>query len=471
MNIKILSLPRPFLALVVFLYVLCGVLSSAMAEEESAGLMDVKLSLKPAPLDDKVEACIDHLFEVLRTSGTAFDPAKIRPMLDFVTLTTEPKDIAPARRFNGKGICLRREVNSSLKRILHYFYNPEIPNYLLCPAVLRMSGWRDGSEILNRDKGMWDELDTLAEPVVVRGREFESTTPDSFAEAYYLYDLNRLMILLKYGGKNVLLSVTEQEDKSDIGRKGAILNDKEWDYFYSGLEGLNRGMIGWMDTFTYASGSVQVYIEDMAQANTTVFLFKWLRAGWAGMNVVKRSHIYDGTLRYIRSFSKVVESDTLTPEQVMAAMKDVNGLSKAEIDSYIKEYAVNFEARFKDNPKLEDSDYAEIIENGGYADVLDDKARLSILSLEKLKGLLGMPTLVNLPETQVASIPVEADPVQALDSMEEDSLAEETAIDEAVAKDATVGEAVKTDVQPAAEAPEDKPEATGMVQSETAPES
>lgn len=452
-----LSLPSPFRALVVFLYVLCGGLTFAMAEEEPAGLMDVKLSPKPASLDAKVEAGFDHLFEVLRTPGAAFDPAKVRPIMDFVTLTSDPKDIAPARRFGGKGICLRREVKSDLRRILHFFYNPEIPNYLLCPAVLRMSGWREGSEILTLDKGLWEKLDTLGQPVVVRGREFESTTPDSFAEAYYLYDLNRLMILFKSGGRNVLLSVTEQEDKSDVGRKGAILDDKEWNYFYSGLEGLNRGMIGWMDTFTYSSGSVQVYIEDMARANTTVFLFKWLRAGWAGMNVVKRSHIYDGTLRYSRSFAKVVESDTLTPERVVAAMKDIEALSKSEIDTYVKEYAVNFEAQFKDNPKLEDSDYAKIIANGGYAEVLDDKARLSVLSLEKLKGLLGMPTLVNLPETQVAVIPAPVDvPVH----------------DKATTTGGTGAEKpVASDVQPAVEAPVVVPETSALARPEIASES
>ena len=451
MNINILYFPRPFLALVVSLVVLCsGLWAPAMAEDEPAGLMDVKLAKKPDPLDTKVEASIDYLFEVLRTPGTRFDPAKVRSMLDFVTLTTEPKDIAPARRFDGLGVCLRQEVKSDLKRILHYFYNPEIPNYLLCPAVLRMSGWHEGSEIVNLDKGLWDQLDNLAQPVVVRGREFESTTPDSFAEAYYLYDLNRLIILLNYAGKNVLLSVTEQEDKSDVGRKGAILDDKQWDYFYSGLEGLNRGMIGWMDTFTYASGSVQVYIEDMNRANTTVFLFKWLRAGWAGMNVVKRSHIYDGTLRYMRSFSKVVESDVLTPEQVEAGMQEISNFTKPEIDRYIQEYAANFEARFKDNPKLEDSDYAKIIADGGYVNVLDDKARLSILSLEKLKGLLGMDTLVNLPEAQVAKAPAQA---------------EESPVG------APADAIVETVVEPAAGGSTGTPETTGMLQVETTPES
>ncbi len=442
MNINSLHLPRPVLVLAVSVFVLCGLAwDPAMAEEEPSGLMEVELSPKPEPLPDNVEAGIDHLFAALRDPAAGFNPADVRAVLDFVTLTTEPKDIAPAKRFGGKGICLRQTVKSDLKRILHYFYNPEIPNYLLCPAVLRMSGWHEGSQILEREKGLWDEVDTLSEPVVVRGREFESTTPDSFAEAYYLYDLNRLIILLKYAGKNVLLSVTEQEDKSDVGRKGAILDDTQWDYFYSGLEGLNRGMIGWMDTFTYASGSVQVYIEDMNRAETSVFLFKWLRAGWAGMNVVKRSHIYDGTLRYMRSFSKIVESDTLTPEQVVAAMREIDGLTQPEVDAYIKEYAANFEARFKDNPKLSDSDYAEIIEDGGYADVLDDKARMSVLALEKLKDLLGMPTLVSLPETRMAAAPAKT----------------------ARADDAEAAPA---------EAPADEtPGATGMIRTEPAPES
>lgn len=128
MNYKTLSLPRPLLALVVFLAVLCVLpAASALAQDEPDGLMDVKLSSKPAPLNANVEAGLNHLFEVLRAPETAFDPAQIRSVLDFVTLTAEPKDIAPARRFDGLGICLRQVVKSDLSRILRYFYNPEIP--------------------------------------------------------------------------------------------------------------------------------------------------------------------------------------------------------------------------------------------------------------------------------------------------------------------------------------------------------
>ncbi|EGB15261.1 hypothetical protein DND132_2056 [Pseudodesulfovibrio mercurii] len=406
-------------ALVLALLALCLFAASAMAEEEPKGLMDVDLSSKPAPLAGDVEKGLDQLFAVLEDQSKTLSVAALQPMLDFVVnVDADPKDIEPAKRFGGRGICLRRDVSTDLTRILKFFYNPDIPNYLLCPAVLRMSGWHQGCEFLTRSKGLWEELPSLNEttPVVVRGREYEVTTPDSFAEAYYGYDLNRLIVLVRYQGKNVLISVSQQDGKSEVGRKGAILDDTRWDYFYSGQEGLNRGMIGWMDTFTYASGSVQVFVEqDAAAPRSTVFLFKWLKAGWAGMNVVQRSHIYDGTLRYVRSFAKVVESPDLTPEYLAEGLHTVLTMPDSRMDGLIREYARNFEARFKDAPKLQSSDYAKVIRDGGYAEVLDDKARRSVLALEKLKSMLGMETLITLGDETprpVAQAPADARPVE-----------------------------------------------------------
>jgi len=369
-----------------------------MAEEESEGIIDVNLSKDPAPLDTEIESGLDHLFETLDNSKAHFDPARINAMLDFVVNgQDDPKDTKPAKRYGGNAICLRQNVNADLETILRYFYNPDIPNFLLCPAVLRLSGWHKGSQFLKRTRPLWEELPTLDQPVISRGREFESCTPDSFGEAYFKYDLGRLIILMKYQGKNVLVSVSLQEDKSDVGRKGAILDDKEWDYFYSGIEGLNRGMIGWMDTFMYKSASVLVFVEqDKAAKQSTVFLFKWLKAGWAGMNVVKRNHIYEGTLRYARSLVKVLESPTLTPTELSAGMRSVASLSQAEVNTLITQYAKNFERRYKDDPKLQKKEYSEVIENGGYAKVLDKDARRSILALQKLKSMLGMETLIDL---------------------------------------------------------------------------
>ncbi len=408
-----LRLRASMLAMLVAFIVSASFLIAAPAmakDDEEGGIMDFKLSSKPTPLVKDVEKSIDHLFKVLNGDNSQFDTAAVAPMLDFVMgMQTDPKDIEPAKRFGGRGICLLKEVPSDLDKILRYFYNPELPNYLLCPATLRLSGWHEGSEFLTRETPLWDELPTLSEPVMVRGREFETTSPDSFAEAYYGYDLDRLIILLKHNGKNVAISVSEQKEKSDVGRKGAILNDKDWDFFYSGIEGLNRGGMGWMDTFMYKSASVQIFVEDDAAAQkSSAFLFKWLKAGWASMNVVKRSHIYDGSLRYARSLETVLGSPTLTPEKVVEGIKSLTTMSESERDGLIEEYAKNFEIRFKNDPKLEKKEYAKVIADGGYAKVLDPEARKSVLALQKLKSMLGMETLVELSASPVAQAPAVA---------------------------------------------------------------
>ena len=409
---------RNYTALLAFclLFATLAFVVPAQAEDDDPeGIMDVQLAKDPEPLASNVESGIDHLFTLLQDKSVSYDQAAIAPMLDFVLDgPADPKDIGPARRFGGQGICLRRDVSTDLATVLHYFYNPDIPNYLLCPAVLRLSGWREGSEFLTRKTRLWDDLKTLDAPVLVRGREYEVNTPDSFAEAYYRYDLDRLIILTKYRGKNLAISISEQPEKSDVGCKGAILDDSQWEYFYSGLEGLNKGLIGWMDTFTYKSASVQVFLERDAEApQTTVFLFKWLNAGWMGANVVKRKHIYDGSLRYARSFAKVLESATLTPEEMAAQIKPVLHMDNAQVDAKIEEYARNFEIRFRDDRKLKQSSYAKIIADGGYAKVLDADSRRSVLALQKLKALVGMETLVDLSTSPVAEAPVAASEPEA----------------------------------------------------------
>jgi len=380
--------------------------SSAMAddEESQSDLVVPKLASDPAPLDKTVEASIDHLFTLLSDPSAKFDPSKIDAMLNMVgNDNSDPKDIAPANRFNGNGVCLRHTLNADLDTIMRYFYNTDIPSFLLSPATLRFSNWYDDSEFMKRATPLWEEWDNYEKPVLTRGREFESCTPDSFGEAYFAYDLDRLIVLLKYEGKRVLVSVSLQDGESDVGRKGAIINDKEWDYFYSGIEGLNKGLISWMDTYMYNSASVLVFVEQNGEAKqSTLFLYKWLKAGWSGMNVVKRKHIYEGIMRYARSMEKVLTGSTLTPEQIAAGMNEVTAMTKPQIDTLIEQYSKNFEQKFKSDPKLKKRSYAKVIADGGYGKVLDDRARRYTMYLEKLKSMLGMETLIDMGSSTAA---------------------------------------------------------------------
>lgn len=401
-KISILGAMRSSLLLLgmgMFLCVSLFAASPAQAEDESAsGIKVPRLTDDPAKLDESIESGLDHLFAMLEDKSVAFDQSQVAAMLDLVVNGTEdPRDIKPAKRYEGNGVCLRHSFRSDLDTLMRYFYNKDIPSFLLSPSSLRFSNWYADSEFMQRDTPLWEELDNLDAPVVTRGVEFESCTPDSFGEAYFTYDVNRLLVLLKYQGRNVLVSVSKQKDVSDVGRKGAIIDDSEWDYFYSGIEGINRGLIGWMDTFMYNSASVLVFVEqDKAQKQASLFLFKWLKAGWSGMNVVKRQHIYEGTVRYSRSLAKVLENPTLTPEELAVGMSEVSSLSDSQVDALIEQYAVNFERRFKEDPKLQKRSYAKIIADGGYAEVMDERARRYTVYLEKLKSMLGMDTLMDI---------------------------------------------------------------------------
>ncbi|WP_243544246.1 hypothetical protein [Pseudodesulfovibrio tunisiensis] len=394
---------------VVFLF------SGTMAEAaESANVTSSgKAKVKAEEITPQAAQGLDYLFDVLN-KGTAFDATRLTGLFDYLDAGGfNAENVALPKRYDGQGILLTSEVNSSLDRILRYFYNPDIPNYLLVPSVLRVSGWRDGSEIVTRGRGLWDDLAELSEPVLVRGREFEVCTPDSFAESYYGYDLKRLLVLVKYKGRNVFLSISEQDGKSDVGRKGAVLDDAQWQYFYSGIEGINVSMVGWMDTFMYGSGSVQVFMESEDGTMTRTNLFKWLRAGWGGMNVVKRSHIYEGAARAARSFRTVIESDLLAPEELAANIRQAMNLPESEVNALIREYAENFEQRFAANPKLKKREFAKVVRDGGYAEVLDEDQRKGVLALQKLKCLLGMETLVDMCGSAIAGEPAgsESDPV------------------------------------------------------------
>lgn len=396
---------------------------------------EVKLNKESTPLPEDIEAGFAHLFGLVRNPGGTFDPAVVAPIIDFVDNCDEdPKDFEPKRR-EGRGTVMRMDLDVGLRRVLEYLYNPDIPNYVIVPSVLRLSGWREGSDILKLERGLWDRLDGLDAPVVLWGKEYESNTPDSFAGAYYFYDMFRLVVLMKHNGKNVLISVTDQDGKSDVGRKGAILDDQNWVYFYSGIEGLDKGLISWMDTYMYASYSVQVFVEK-GENFTRDVLFKWLKAGWTGLNVVKRKHILEGSLRFAESFKKVLESDALPPSLELADMiRDIRQLPDAVIDEKVRAYARTFEALNKEAEPLDSSEFQAVLADGGYANVLDREQRIGVLVLQKLKCLLGMDAYVDMcgPDAERA------------ESSQNDAVAAEAAADAAV--DAPVEEAAAESVQ------------------------
>ena len=125
--------------------------------------------------------------------------------------------------------------------------------------------------------------------------------------------MDRLMVLLHYRGKDFFISVTRQKNPSTVGRKGAIIGpDTDWNYFYSGQKGLNKAGLGWVNSYMYDAFSVSILFEPGASKTQTRYMaFKWLRAGWGGINMVKQENIMEGCNRFASGFKKVLESPQL----------------------------------------------------------------------------------------------------------------------------------------------------------------
>jgi hypothetical protein len=154
-----------------------------------------------------------------------------------------------------------------------------------------------------------DYLSDLNTPIIIKGVEFIENTPDIFSGAYYSYHLYRTLILFKYQGRNVLISISKQTDVSNVGKKGYVLgSDDNWDYFYSGEPGTNISGLGWVRSYMYDSYGVTIYYELNNQApRVRCGSFRWIRAGWSQINFVKNRHIYKGLMRFAESFKEIME--------------------------------------------------------------------------------------------------------------------------------------------------------------------
>lgn len=351
---------------------------------------------KEVNLPKPVASGLDYLFDSIEKKESSFNPEMVKGLIRYVD-ESAPTDaiINLPKRHSANGAAMRMTVNANLKRILEYTYNPEIPNYAIYPSVIRLSGWYPGSQFSVENIKPWKYLDNCDVPRIWRGKEFEVNTPDSFGGAYYRYDLNRLLVLMKYEGRDAFISVSKQADESSVGMKGLVVDDNQWNYFYSGIPGLTKGGIGWMDTYMYDSMSVYVYIQDRNNPEKTVnYLFKWLRAGWAGLNVVRPKHIFEGSQRFARAFSALMESDNLPePQRFAERVRQIESLSDEDVEVQISEYAKQVEEYASKHPVLSD-EFSEVYENGHYADKFTREERIGVLVKEYVKQAMGKQCLI-----------------------------------------------------------------------------
>jgi hypothetical protein len=358
-------------------------------------------------LDRHIEDGLSYLLSMVQQPGAVMDAARIDALLDYAgTDASGSGSCAPDKRAGGAGVCVGTGIEAPLERILRYAYNPQIPSYTMMPQLLRLSGWYPDSDLVVQNIKLWEALDGLDEPLLLRGREYEVTTPDTSTGGYYRYDLDRLLILMKHRGHPVMISVSKMVRPSDVGKRAVIVDDGNWTYFYSGQKGLSLHLLKWMDTFIYDASSVLIFKQTRdQQPHTKATLFKWLNAGWRGMNVVNPAQIRAGSVRFVQNMKQIVEFKDLPDAAVIARQYyQIRHTSISDLDGLIQHYALNFEQLAKARDAIPGDQFDRLVSNGGYARLLNREERIGVIMLECMKHYVGKTPLIPFDRSGAMSV-------------------------------------------------------------------
>ncbi len=374
---------HPFCRLAVFLLLLLPVCGYAT---DSGTELEVDASLR-----EEVSYLLSFVGSDAAGNET-FQLDRISALLRFVTGAKDPHVLYHAGTLNGAPSAYHEfDIHRSLSQILQMTYNPDIPTVVTMPASIRLSHWSDIDTPEHSFPKLWEILPLLNAPQFITGVEHIVNSPDQHSGAYFEYDLYRTLILMKHEGRPVLISLSKQKGVSDVGKKGVIIGaDDNWDYLYTGQAGVSYAGLGWVKSYMYDSYSVSFYIETDAALPTVRFgVFKWMRAGWAGINLARPPHIFRGLERFAKNFKMVLENPRLG--DVTAVSRDfanIKSLSNEEQRKFIEGYLKEIEKKCRLERRFSDDQLKALFENQKYLDGLKKNERQSLIALAYVKNML-----------------------------------------------------------------------------------
>ena len=363
-----------------------------------------------AAVDDKQESAakgdkLDPDLEATLTALIAAAPAgrHLPAKADLIRLArfmmspaTNPDEVRVAKREHGEGVLMRQNFRSSFARLVRYCFDPRIPAEMLYPMVLRRGNWLPDSQLVQENVRLWDQLDTQ-EMLVLRGTEYEEITPDTFSGCYYDYKLLRLVVLLHVDGKPALFSVSRQAAPSSVGRKAAIVGkDSDWNYVYTRVVGSNLKLAGWAETYLYDSANVSLMYAS-GDGGGLAF-FKWVKAGWSNMNMVKSKHIRSGGERFLVSMRQVLDARNLPePEAIYARHAALASMDDAALRAAFEPHSAALAHGAQGDSVLSGPDFQAVLQDGAYARQLGRQDLISELMKLYMKERLGMRELALKP--------------------------------------------------------------------------
>lgn len=339
---------------------------------------------------DQVYAGLEYLLD-LDQSSVDFDQDKLSELISFVGSIPAESSAELKERQGASGAFYSFSVKSDLSRVLDYAYNPDLPAYLVMPSSLRDHQWltpklgeslRDLSRLANSNGGIG----------LLRGQDWEVITPNTNTGGYYGYNQDRIVTVLPGPTGPVFISVSNQNDLSEVGKKGCIVgDDQNWNYLYSEEKGLNTAGLGWVNSYMYFAHSVLVYVADSSTHMIHVGSFKWLSAGWAKMNMVNSGHILDGIKRFASAFKEVLEAPGLPNATALTARyRELLQSSEQGLRHMVQTYlqALDGSERSRNSGSLS-STFQELLSSGKYLQQMSRKEMVRVLLLEYLKSCIG----------------------------------------------------------------------------------
>jgi len=330
----------------------------------------------------------------------ALNIKQIAPVLEFIASNTPDKTKgAMDESFGMPSAYYEFEFEKDLNHILRLSFNPSIPSNITTPSSVRIARWTgtSGNEMAIPDFA--NSLKRLDNPIVFRGAETLENTPDIFTGGYYKYDLERTILLFKFEGKSVLISLSKQKEPSDVGKKGVVLgSDDDWNYLYSGVKGLNKTGLGWVNSFMYNSYSIIVYYETAPEKPLVrCGAFKWLRAGWKNINMVKPEHISRGLQRFASTYKSIIESPSLPDaDKIAGACRRISDLDLNTLKNINQDYLKSLKERYAEDKSLSAKWVAGLFEDDAYVDSMNRDELQSVLVIEYLKRALGKPYEIDI---------------------------------------------------------------------------
>ncbi len=408
-----LMITKPIAILNIFFIIGLLVLpGTALADGSESSLVNSHKS-REVKMPSTLNPGLNHILDMVASGNrVAFDAQAVVPVLDFVASAKSENDIYVSdNSFNSPSAYIEFDIKNGMADLLRLSYNPDIPSYLMTPSSIRLGYWKEIREGEKSFANLWEQLPDLKDPIVIRGVETVENTPDIHTGAYYKYDLERTMVLFEHQGKKVFLSLSRQIGNSMVGKKGVVLGeDEDWNYLYSGEKGINKFGLGWVDSYMYASSSIIVYYQtDPGKPQLRCAVFKWLRAGWKNLNMVKNHHIYKGMQRWATDYKSIVEHPAfLGAGDVAEACSRIERIELAELKRINHLYYQSLKKRYEGDASASSKWVSNLLKDDSRIDASDARELRSVVVVEYLKSVLGKRHSIDV----ASIIGLDAEPLQ-----------------------------------------------------------